>query len=146
MDVLRMVNAALPHLREQAERLMTDRFDIMRPTGAMSVDPETGASVPGQTRVAQTIGKVQTAGGMASQVVTASGDSSNIGGNVPTWTLYVHFPVSLTGLRVKDVAVCTASSDPDLVGKRLRLVNMQSEKTHATARRWNVQEIPEEET
>lgn len=146
MDVLSMVDVALPRLREQAERLMTDRFDIMRPTGAMSVDPETGASVPGQTMVAQTVGKVQTSGGIASQVVSASGDSSNVGGNVPTWSLYVHFPVSMTGLRVKDVAVCTASRDPDLVGKRLRLVNMQSEKTHATARRWNVQEIPEEES
>ena len=146
MDVLSMVNAALPRLREQAERLMTDRFDIMRPTGSMSVDPDTGASVPGLVRVAQTVGKVQTSGGIASQVVTASGDSSNVGGNVPTWTLYVHFPVSLTGLHAKDVAVCTASTDPDLVGKRMRLVNMQSEKSHATARRWNVQEIPEEES
>ena len=122
---------------------MTDRFDIMRPTGAMSVDPETGASIPGQTRVAQTVGKVQTAGGIASQVVTASGDSSNVGGNVPVWSLYLHFPVTLTGLREKDVAVCTASDDPDLVGRRFRLVNMQSEKSHATARRWNVQEMPE---
>ena len=130
-------------MRAAAESLMTDRFDIMRPTGAMSVDPETGASVTGQTRVAQTIGKVQTAGGIASQVVTASGDSSNVGGNVPVWSLYLHFPVTLTGLREKDVAVCTDSDDPDLVGRRFRLVNMQSEKSHATARRWNVQEMPE---
>ena len=130
-------------MRSYAERLMTDRFDIMRPTGAMSVDPETGASIPGQTRVAQTIGKVQTSGGIASQVVTASGDSSNVGGNVPVWSLYLHFPVTLTGLREKDVAFCTASDDPDLVGRRFRLVNMQSEKSHATARRWNVQEMPE---
>ena len=36
------------------------------------------------------------------------------------------------------------SADPALVGRRFRLVNMQSEKTHATARRWNVQEIPME--
>ena len=143
MDVLTMMQTALPRLRSQAERLMTDRFDIMRPTGDMSVDPETGASVTGQTRVAQTIGKVQTAGGIASQVVTASGDSSNVGGNVPVWSLYLHFPVTLTGLREKDVAVCTDSDDPDLVGRRFRLVNMQSEKSHATARRWNVQEMPE---
>lgn len=143
---MRFSKGFIERMRRSAESMMTDTFDVMRPTGAMSVDPETGASVPGQTMVAQTIGKVQTSGGMASQVVTASGDSSNIGGNVPTWTLYVHFPVSLTGLRVKDVAVCTASSDPDLVGKRFRLVNLQSEKTHATARRWNVQEIPEEES
>lgn len=146
MDVLTMVQTALPRLREQAERLMTDRFSIQRYTGRNVTDPDTGVDVQEMKQVAESKGKVQTSGGIASQVVTASGDSSNIGGNVPTWTLYVHFPVSLTGLRVKDVAVCTASSDPDLVGKRLRLVNLQSEKTHATARRWNVQEIPEEET
>jgi hypothetical protein len=99
--------------------------------------------VPEVLPVAETIGKVQTSGGIASQVVTASGDSSNVGGNVPVWSLYLHFPASLTGLKEKDVAVCTASDDPDLVGRSYRLVNLQSEKSHATARRWNVQEMPE---
>ena len=44
MDVLSMVTAALPHLREQAERLMTDRFDIMRPTGALAARSEPAVS------------------------------------------------------------------------------------------------------
>lgn len=35
-----------------------------------------------------------------------------------------------------------ASRDAALTGSRLRLINLQSEKTFATARRWNVQEIP----
>ena len=35
-----------------------------------------------------------------------------------------------------------ASRDAALTGSHLRLINLQSEKTHATARRWNVQEIP----
>ena len=43
-----------------------------------------------------------------------------------------------------DSAVITASLDPDLVGRRYRLVNQQSEKSHATARRWNVEETPQE--
>lgn len=122
---------------------MTDRFTIQRYTGKTVTDPDTGVDVPEMKQVAESKGKVQTSGGIASQVVTASGDSSNVGGNVPVWSLYLHFPASLTGLREKDVAVCTTSDDPDLVGRRFRLVNLQSEKSHATARRWNVQEMPE---
>ena len=132
--------------RAMAESLMTDSFTIRRSTGSVDVDPDTGVYTPVTVEVWSGHGKVQTSGGIASQVVSASGDSSNVGGNVPTWSLYLHLPMTATGLRVKDVAVCTASSDHDLVGKRLRLVNLQSEKTHATARRWNVQEIPEEES
>ena len=122
---------------------MTDQFTVQRYTGKTVTDLDTGVDVQEMTQVAESKGKVQTSGGIASQVVTASGDSSNVGGNVPLWSLYLHFPASLTGLREKDVAVCTASDDPDMVGRRFRLVNMQSEKSHATARRWNVQEMPE---
>lgn len=143
MDVLTMMQTALPRLRNQAERLMTDQFTVQRFTGRNVTDPDTGVDVPEMTLVADSKGKVQTSGGIASQVVTASGDSSNVGGNVPVWSLYLHFPASLTGLKEKDVAVCIASDDPDLVGRRYRLVNLQSEKSHATARRWNVQEMPE---
>jgi hypothetical protein len=145
MDVLTMVQNALPRLRSQAERLMTDQFSIQRYTGRNVTDPDTGVDVQEMKQVAESKGKVQTSGGIASQVVTASGDSSNVGGNVPVWSLYLHFPASLTGIKEKDVALCTASDDPDLVGRRFRLVNLQSEKTHATARRWNVQEMPEGE-
>ena len=145
MDVGSMAAAALPKLRAVAESLMTDRFSVRRFTGRTVTDPDTGVDSPEMTQVAESNGKVQTSGGIASQVVTASGDSSNVGGNVPVWSLYLHFPVALSGLRAKDVAVCTASSDPDLVGRRYRLVNMQSEKTYATARRWNVQEITDGE-
>ncbi|GAA6124175.1 DUF6093 family protein [Bifidobacterium psychraerophilum] len=143
MDVLTMMQTALPRLREQAERLMTDQFTVQRYTGRTVTDPVTFVDVQEMIQVAESRGKMQTSGGIASQVVTASGDSSNVGGNVPVWSLYLHFPVTLTGLREKDVAVCTASGDPDLVGRRFRLVNLQSEKSHATARRWNVQEMPE---
>lgn len=142
MDVLTMMQTALPRLREQAERLMTDQFTVQRYTGRTVTDPVTFVDVPEMIQIAESRGKVQTSGGIASQVVTASGDSSNVGGNVPVWSLYLHFPVTLTGLREKDVATCTASADSDLVGRRYRLVNLQSEKSHATARRWNVQEMP----
>lgn len=48
-----------------------------------------------------------------------------------------------TGPRVSpgDVAEITAATDPNLKGRKFRLLNMQSEKTHATACRWNVKEV-----
>ena len=131
-------------LRAYAESRMTDTIRITRP-GKPAVDPVTGAETPTGKVMYEGAGKVQTSGGMASQVSTASGDSSNIGGLVPEWSLYLHLPISATGLREKDVALVVDSKDPDLKGRCMRLVNMQSEKTLATARRWNVQEIPEED-
>ncbi len=131
-------------LRAYAESRMTDTIRISRP-GKPAVDPVTGAETPTGEVMYEGPGKVQTSGGMASQVSTASGDSSNIGGLVPEWSLYLHLPISATGLREKDVALVVDSKDPDLKGRCMRLVNMQSEKTLATARRWNVQEIPEED-
>lgn len=140
---MRFSKGFIERMRRSAESMMTDQFTIQRFTGRNVTDPDTGVDVPEMKQVAESKGKVQTSGGIASQVVTASGDSSNVGGNVPVWSLYLHFPVTLAGLKEKDVAVCTASDDPDLVGRRFRLVNLQSEKSHATARRWNVQEMPE---
>ena len=131
-------------LRAYAESRMTDTIRITRP-GKPAVDPVTGAETPTGEVLYEGPGKVQTSGGMASQTTTASGDSSNAGGLVLEWSLYLHLPISATGLREKDVALVIDSQDPDLVGRTMRLVNMQSEKTLATARRWNVQEIPEED-
>lgn len=143
MDPASMIAASLPRLRRAAESLMTDTIRITRP-GQPDVDPVTGAETPTGEVLYEGPGKVQTSGGLASQVSTASGDSSNVGGLVPEWSLYLHLPISATGLREKDVARVVDSSDPDLKGRCMRLVNMQSEKTLATARRWNVEEIPEE--
>lgn len=131
-------------LRAYAESLMTDTIRIIRP-GSVDVDPVTGAETPTGETLYEGPGKVQTSGGMASQTSTASGDSSNVGGIVPEWSLYLHLPISATGLREKDVAQVVDSQDPDLKGRCMRLVNMQSEKSLATARRWNVQEIPKED-
>ena len=131
-------------LRAYAESRMTDTIRISRP-GKPAVDPVTGAETPTGEVLYEGPGKVQTSGGMASQTSTASGDSSNVGGLVPEWSLYLHLPISATGLREKDVALVVDSQDPDLKGRCMSLVNMQSEKTLATARRWNVEEIPEED-
>lgn len=134
----------LAHGRQAAERLMGDTCVIRRPTGTIRVDPDTGVVSPEYTTVYEGKCKLQTAGGIASQVVSASGDATNVGGNVPVWSLYLHLPMSAADCRPGDLAQITASVDPTLVGRRLRLVNLQSEKTHATARRWNVSEMPQE--
>lgn len=130
-------------LRAYAKSRMTDTIRITRP-GKTDVDPITGAETPTGEVLYEGPGKVQTSGGMASQTTSASGDSSNAGGLVLEWSLYLHLPISATGLREKDVAQVVDSRDPDLKGRCMRLVNMQSEKTLATARRWNVEEIPEQ--
>ena len=39
------------------------------------------------------------------------------------------------------VCELTEAADPNLKGRKLRLLNMQSEKSHATACRWNVKEV-----
>lgn len=144
MDPASMIAASMPRLRRAAESLMTDTIRITRP-GKTAVDPVTGVETPTGEVLYEGPGKVQTSGGMASQTSTASGDSSNLGGLVPQWSLYLHLPISATGLREKDVAQVVDSRDPDLKGRCMRLVNMQSEKSLATARRWNVQEIPKED-
>lgn len=130
--------------RRDAERLMVDTCVIRRPTGTIRVDPDTGVASPEYTLVYEGKCKLQTAGGIASQVVSASGDATNVGGNVPVWSLYLHLPMSAVDCRPGDLAQITSSVDPALMDRRLRLVNLQSEKTHATARRWNVSEMPAE--
>lgn len=130
--------------RAAAEALMRDTCVIRRPTGGIVVDPDTGVATPGTRTVYEGPCRVQASGGVASQVVSASGESTNVGGNVPVWTLYLHLPVSAGACRSGDIALVTHSVDSSLTGRRLRLVNLQSEKSLATARRWNVSEMPRE--
>lgn len=137
------VTALLDRARRKAEQLMTDRVRIERLTGRMSVDPETGLSEPESVLVYEGAAKLQTYGGIAQQSsASATGDTSNLGGVVPVWSLRLDLPISVVGARSGDIAMVVASRDAALTGNQLRLINLQSEKTHATARRWNVQEIP----
>ncbi|RSX46116.1 DUF6093 family protein [Bifidobacterium castoris] len=130
--------------RSDALRLMGDICTVSRPTGRFEVDPDTGVTTPVVDVIYHGACRVQTAGGVASQVVSASGDSTNVGGNVPVWSLYLHLPYTATGCRPGDIAHIDSSMDAALVGARLRLVNLQSEKTLATAARWNVSQMPRE--
>lgn len=137
------VTSVLDRARRRAEQLMTDRVRVERLTGQMRVDSETGLSEPESELVYEGPAKLQTYGGIAQQsAASATGDTSNLGGVVPVWSLRLDLPISVVGAHSGDIAMVVVSRDAALTGSQLRLINLQSEKTHATARRWNVQEIP----
>lgn len=141
------VTALLDRARRKAEQLMTDTVRVVSMTGEIRVDAETGVSVPVSVLVYEGLAKLQTYGGIAQQSsASATGDTSNLGGVVPGWSLRLDLPISVVDACSGDIAMVVASRDAALIGARLRLINLQSEKTHATARRWNVQEIPHDDT
>ena len=102
-------------------------------------DPDTGLPDTGTEKVYEGRCKVQTSGGLASEQTEGSA-AQNMGAVSLVWSLYMHFPFDTDGLRAGDVAEITESANPLLKGRRLRLVSPQSEKTHATACRWNAKE------
>lgn len=124
--------------RANAEDLMTDQCVVTRP-GDTTTDPDTGLPNTGDTKVYEGRCKVQTSGGLASEQ-TEGIAAQNMGAVSLVWSLYMHFPFGTDGLRAGDVAEITESANPLLKGRRLRLVSPQSEKTHATACRWNAKE------
>lgn len=124
--------------RANAEDLMTDQCVVTRP-GDTTTDPDTGLPNTGDTKVYEGRCKVQTGGGLASEQTEGSAAQA-MGAVSLVWSLYMHFPFGTGGLRAGYVAEITESANPLLKGRRLRLVSPQSEKTHATACRWNVKE------
>ena len=130
--------SVLERARESAEALMSDECTVVRPSGSVT-DPATGEVKPASTQVYSGRCKVQTSGGLASENVEGSAAQA-MGAVSLIWSLYVHFPYGTPGLRAGDVVEVTESANPLLVGRRLRLVSPQSEKSHVTACRWNVKE------
>lgn len=118
--------------RDAAERLMTDECRVTKAEG-MTINPDTGQSVPKVTEVYSGKCKVQTSGGVG-------GDTTDTGTVVNEWLVRVDFPWATQGLGPDMVVEITESGDPNLIGHRFRLVSPQSQKTHATAQRWNVKE------
>lgn len=118
--------------RDAAERLMTDECRVTK-AGGVTVDPDTGQSVPQVTEVYAGKCKVQTSGGVG-------GDTTDTGTVVNEWLVRVDFPWATRGLGPDMVVEITESVDTNLVGHKFRLVSPQSQKTHATAQRWNVKE------
>lgn len=126
-------------LRAYALSLMTDSCRVTR-MGDPVTDPVTGVDHVPETLVYEGRCKVQTSGGMAAENVEG-GMAQALAAITPQWSLYLHLPYGTTGLLPGDVATVTVAGDPNLAGRRLRLLNLQSEKTHATAQRWNVKEV-----
>ena len=129
----------LAHAGGAAENLMTDHCTVTRP-GESTTDPDTGLPNTGTEQVYQGKCKVQTSGGLAAEN-TEGGIVEALGAVTPVWSMYVHFPYGTMGLLPGDVCEITEADDPNLKGRKLRLLNMQSEKTHSTACRWNVKEV-----
>lgn len=135
---MRISTSFLAKARANAECLMTDRCIVTRP-GESVTDPDTGLPTTGTEHVYEGCCKVQTSGGLASEQTEGSAAQA-MGAISLVWSLYVHFPYGTPGLRAGDVVEVTESANPLLVGRRFRLVSPQSEKTYATACRWNVKE------
>lgn len=135
---MRISASFLSKARRDAEGLMTDQCTVTRP-GESTTDPDTGLPNTDTEQVYAGKCKVQTSGGLASEQTEGSAAQA-MGAVSLVWSLYMHFPFGTDGLRAGDVAEITESASPLLKGRRLRLVSPQSEKTHATACRWNVKE------
>lgn len=127
-----MLDSLMAHGRAAAERLMADECRVTK-AGGVTINPDTGQSVPKLTEVYAGKCKVQTSGGVG-------GDTTDTGTVVNEWLVRVDFPWATQGLTTDMVVEITKSVDPNLVGHRFRLVSPQSQKTHATAQRWNVKE------
>ncbi|GAA5584229.1 hypothetical protein Bbre01_01411 [Bifidobacterium breve] len=125
--------------RRRAESLMLDRCRVAHKGGTVT-DPVTGVPAPTENVVYEGKCKVQTLGGLAAES-TEGGIVEALGAVTPVWSMYVHFPYGTMGLLPGDVCEITEADDPNLKGRKLRLLNMQSEKTHSTACRWNVKEV-----
>lgn len=116
---------------------MTDECTVVRP-GEAATDPNTGEVKPTSMQVYVGHCKVQASGGLASENVEGSAAQA-MGAVSLVWSLYIHFPFGTT-LRNGDLVTVTKSANPELVGRRYRMISPQSEKSWATACRWNVKE------
>lgn len=132
-----MVNPApaLARGRAAAESLMVDTCTITRTTGETTnedtgvVTPTTATVYTGRCRIQQ------------SQLGADSTPSDPGEAYVRLVAFELQVPMSVVGLRVQDVITITASAlDPDLVGRAFNVLGL-AHKTHATARRVQVQEI-----
>ncbi len=125
---------ALPELRAEAEARMVDTVLITR-GGSRVWSSEIGdyVTLPG-TVVYSGACEVQTTETVVQ--VTDAGAS-----DVVTRRLVVKVPMSVTGVRVDDVAEVTSSTlDPALAGARFRVTGNFA-KTFATSRRLPVEEL-----
>lgn len=111
---------------------MVDACTIDRRTGEPT-DPDTGVITPVYEQVYTGRCRIQSRN-------TATTSPTSGQQRVDLLTLEVQLPMSVTGLAVSDlVTVTTSVHDPDLPGRVFRVANLMH-KTHATARRVQLEE------
>ena len=121
--------------RQAAESLMVDACAITRTTGE-TTDDDTGIVTPTTATVYTGKCRIQ-----QSQLGADSTPSDPGEAYVRLIALELQLPMSVTGIRVQDVVTVTASvHDDDLVGRQFSVLGL-AHKSHATARRIQVQEV-----
>lgn len=148
------LDARLARGRAMAESLMTDTGTAYRPTGRSAQDPDTGRELPVfDTLESDGVCKIQgtSAIGRDAQFRTVS-----IGGQeLPVMQAGLHRPFSSVPMQPGDEWLITEAgpySDPSLASRRYRVVpavnpgsNVNGPaKSFATARRYDVVELPQQ--
>lgn len=132
--------AALPQLRAAAESLMTAMWRIERQVKDASGKPVSTVvdhrTIPTREVVHEGRAKLQTYEGH--EVALPAG-----GATVVQQRMSLHLPVHAFRPLPGDIATCLASTDPLMVGKRVRVVQAAPFKEHATAYRVFVDELVE---
>jgi hypothetical protein len=111
---------------------MVDACTITR-LGGQTTDPFSGEVVDSTTEIYEGPCRFQQRGGQAQQETVGEA-------YLLLQRAEIQLPVSVAGVRVDDVVVCTASRDEDLVGRRFTVHDL-AYKTDATSRRLQIQEV-----
>ncbi len=119
--------------RRAAETLMVDACVVERKSGTV-FDETSMAYTDAFTPIYTGPCRVQLTAAMTGVGTPVAGERVQV-----VQRATVQLPLAVTGVKVDDRVRVTASSDPDLVGNIYR-VRSQFAKTHATARRLEVEE------
>lgn len=127
-----MIQEAVTRGRQHAESLMVDTIRVTRadPNGEPGWDEDGNVLEPPPLVVYEGRGKFQHADPYPS--TPDAGEARWV-----TGVRQVHLPVGTTAPQTGDIAECTASQNPRLVGLKVRL-RIDGDKTWTTAVRFNV--------
>lgn len=141
MTLQSAIEQELPFLRAEADATFTDTFTAHAPDPDNPTTDADGFEVPGWTNEGSTSGKVS---GRSRESDTNTRTVDVGGVERPVVDGGLHIPLSATIPAIGWEFVCTAVgpvTDPALVGRRWRVVDVPA-KSHATARRLDVVEVP----
>jgi hypothetical protein len=125
---------SLPRMRRAAESLMTGTFRVERQSGERTAEGYEVATP--RVTVYEGRGKLQTYEGH--EQALPAGPST-----VVQQRMTIHFPVGSFACLPGDLATCTGSTDPLLIGRRFRVTQAYPVKEHATSYRVFVDELIE---